>query len=322
MASTPGKYFDGTGFLQSPKCRHVLPHEIVFILFLGVVWVRVVRSTGFGHSNAILFLLYPLSLICVVGWCQSRPTSYRWFVRLLFTLAICTLCYFSLSTAVPLIHNPSGLATLDWLQDATLDHWDTLWFGDAPHRLMLMETPSWVTDIFMVCYLFFFYYIIGGLVYYCLKDLNKFRLAVVGFSTIYALGYVGYMLVPALGPAEELGPRTGGLLADMGGGFINQSCNGVDAFPSIHMAASLYLLIFDFEHRRAHFWWVLVPTVGLWISTVYLRYHYGVDLIAGVILALGCVWLTRWFARSRLCAEVEAECRIQDHRTEESHETF
>ena len=44
--------------------------------------------------------------------------------------------------------------------------------------------------------------------------------------------------------------------------------------------------MFDFQHRRAHLW-VLAPTVGLWISTVYLRYHYGVDLLAGVVLALG-----------------------------------
>lgn len=323
MLSTPEKHREWTDPLQGSlkfwKRWNALPHEIVFMLFMGAAWVRVGLSAGFDQSSAMHFLLYLLSLVWVIGWCQSRPTSYRWRVRLLFTLTISILCYFSLTTAVPLMHNPSGLATLNWYQDGTLAQWDALWLGDAPRGLMLLASPSWVTDIFMACYLFFFYYLVGGLLYYCLKDLNQFRIIVVGFCTLYALGYVGYMLMPAAGPVDELGSRTGGWLTNTGGSIIAQRGNGVDVFPSIHIAASLYLLLFDFKHRRFHFWWVLAPTVGLWISTVYLRYHYGVDLIAGIILALGCVWLTRWFAQSRLCADVEAECEAHEMRSAKRH---
>ena len=325
MSSTPEKHREWAdplqGSLKFPERWHVLPHEIVFILFMGAAWVRVGLSAGFDQSSAMLFLLYLLSLVWVIGWCQACPTSYRWRLRLLFTLTISILCYFSLTTAVPLMHNPSGLATLNWHQDGTLAQWDALWLGDAPRGLMLLEAPFWVTDICMACYLFFFYYLVGGLLYYCLKDLNQFRIIVVGFCTLYALGYVGYMLMPAVGPVDELGSRTGGWLTNTGGSIIAQRGNGVDVFPSIHMAASLYLLLFDFKHRRGHFWWVLAPTVGLWISTVYLRYHYGVDLIAGIILALGCVWLTRWFAESRLCADVEAECEAHGIRSAKRHNT-
>lgn len=323
MSSTPEKHREWAdplqGSLKFPERWHVLPHEIVFMLFMGAAWVRVGLSAGFDQSSAMLFLLYLLSLVWVIGWCQSRPTPYRWRLRLLLTLTISILCYFSLTTAVPLMHNPSGLATLNWHQDGTLAQWDALLLGDAPRGLMLLESPSWVTDFFMACYLFFFYYLVGGLLYYCLKDLNQFRIIVVGFCTLYALGYVGYMLMPAVGPVDELGSRTGGWLTNTGGSIIAQRGNGVDVFPSIHMAASLYLLLFDFKHRRNHFWWVLAPTVGLWISTVYLRYHYGVDLIAGIILALGCVWLTRWFAESRLCTDVESECEAHGIRSAKRH---
>ena len=323
MSSTPEKHREWAdplqGSLKFPERWHVLPHEIVFMLFMGAAWVRVGLSAGFDQSSAMLFLLYLLSLVWMIGWCQSRPTSYRWRLRLLLTLTISILCYFSLTTAVPLMHNPSGLATLNWHQDGTLAQWDALLLGDAPRGLMLLESPSWVTDIFMACYLFFFYYLVGGLLYYCLKDLNQFRIIVVGFCTLYALGYVGYMLMPAVGPVDELGSRTGGWLTNTGGSIIAQRGNGVDVFPSIHMAASLYLLLFDFKHRRNHFWWVLAPTVGLWISTIYLRYHYGVDLIAGIILALGCVWLIRWFAESRLCADVESECEAHGIRSAKRH---
>lgn len=303
-----------TGSFKLPDRWHVLPHEIVFMLFMGAAWLRVGLSAGFAQSSAILFFLYVVSLGWVIGWCQQRPSQYRWRVRMLFTLIVSALSYFSLSTAVPLMHNPAGLETVIWHQDAALGQWDARWLGDSPRMLMQLEPAAWVTDVFMACYLFFFYYIIGGLLYYFLKDLNQFRSVVVGFCTVYALGYVGYMLMPAIGPMEEMGGRSGGWLTETGGTFIAQRTNGVDVFPSLHMAASLYLLLIDFRHRRTHFWWVLAPTVGLWISTVYLRYHYGVDLLAGIVLALGGYWLTRWFAQSRLCAEVEAECEAHGAR--------
>ena len=246
----------------------------------------------------------------------------RWRVRLLGCLGLSTLSYFSLTAAVPLMYNPSGLETIAYHQDAALAQWDTAWLGQAPRWLMEVESAPWVTDLFMACYFFFFYYLVGGLLYYFLKDLKKFRVCIVGFCTLYALGYVGYMLLPAAGPVEAMGPRTGGWLTELGGGIVASRTNGVDVFPSIHMAASLFLLVFDWWHRRYHFWWVLAPVVGLWISTVYLRYHYGVDLLAGIGLALGCLWLTRWYAHSRLCAEVEAECEERGKRAAEVSESI
>tara|TARA_B100000959_G_scaffold253421_1_gene284269 strand:- start:908 stop:1888 length:981 start_codon:yes stop_codon:yes gene_type:complete len=323
MSSTPSNHREWVepqqGSLKFPEHWHVLPHEIVFMLFAGAAWLRLGFAVGFSQANAILFLFYLLSLGWVIGWCQLKPSPYRWRWRMLFTLTISALCYFSLTTAVPMMYNPDGLESLAWHQDAILNQWDIRWLGNTPAALMTLSLPDWASDLLMACYFFFFYYIIGGLVYYFIKDLKRFRQAVVGFCTIYALGYVGYMLMPAVGPLDEMGPRTGGWLTDVGGAFIVQRSNGVDVFPSIHMAASLYLLLFDFQHRRNHFWWVLTPTVGLWISTIYLRYHYGVDLVAGIILALGCLWLTRWFAASRLCAAVEAECEAHGRQSVPVH---
>ena len=286
---------------------HVLPHEVVFALFFGAVWLRLGVVVGFAHSSTLIYGLYLLSLISVVAWTQARPSPYRWRIRMLFTLTVSALSYFSLRQAVPLMHNPYG-HDLVWHQDTVLSHWDVALFGDLPRALMASQPAAWVTDLFMGCYLFFFYYLVGGLLFYFVTNLEKFRVCLVGFCTLYALGYVSYTLLPAAGPVAEMGARTGGWLTNVGGSFIAERTNGVDVFPSIHMAASLFLLLFDWEHRRNHFWWVLAPVVGLWISTVFLRYHYGIDLVAGIVLALGCVWLARWFSQSQLCAEVEAEC--------------
>ena len=75
------------------------------------------------------------------------------------------------------------------------------------------------------------------------------------------------------------------------------------AFPSLHTAASLAALVYAWRYVR--WWaWVLVPFVlGLWASTIYLRHHYFVDLVAGWLLAPAAVWVAprvdAWWARQQ-----------------------
>ena len=47
------------------------------------------------------------------------------------------------------------------------------------------------------------------------------------------------------------------------------------------------LLALFYAWRYVRFWfWVLLPfALGLWVSTIYLRHHYVVDLFAGWLLA-------------------------------------
>jgi membrane-associated phospholipid phosphatase len=69
----------------------------------------------------------------------------------------------------------------------------------------------------------------------------------------------------------------------------------VDVFPSLHCANSLYILLSDYEHKRWRFWAYLVPCVGLWASTLYLRYHYFIDVLCGLVLG----WLA-WMMANRM----------------------
>ena len=59
-----------------------------------------------------------------------------------------------------------------------------------------------------------------------------------------------------------------------------------DAFPSGHTAIALLSLYYAWKFREKTYTTVLVPSVlALILSTVYLRYHYVIDVIAGVLLA-------------------------------------
>jgi membrane-associated phospholipid phosphatase len=61
--------------------------------------------------------------------------------------------------------------------------------------------------------------------------------------------------------------------------------NKTDAFPSGHTAISLMCLYYAWKEREKKLVAVLIPVVtGLLFSTVYLRYHYVIDVIAGLAL--------------------------------------
>jgi membrane-associated phospholipid phosphatase len=106
----------------------------------------------------------------------------------------------------------------------------------------------------------------------------------------FYLSYVGYILVPALGPRyamEHLHENElGGFLVSKPIQDILNLLEGVkrDAFPSGHTGIALTVLFLSYRYVRGLFWIMLPPVILLIFATVYLRYHYVVDVFAGVLL--------------------------------------
>jgi len=72
--------------------------------------------------------------------------------------------------------------------------------------------------------------------------------------------------------------------------------------PSGHTQIVLMVLFLARRHEKTIFYLFLPVVCCLILSTVYLRYHYVIDLIAGAALAIGCIliapWLYRWWKRN------------------------
>jgi membrane-associated phospholipid phosphatase len=86
-------------------------------------------------------------------------------------------------------------------------------------------------------------------------------------------------------------PLDGWWITKWNAAIVATGSNKVDVFPSLHCALSSFLLFFDRRHRPWRFKLYLVPAVGLWFSTIYLRYHYFIDVVCGFALAALALWL-------------------------------
>jgi membrane-associated phospholipid phosphatase len=263
------------------KLRAFLPHEWVFGTFLLLTGLRLFMQGGPARSWALVFWACWLAGIGVAIWAERNLTPWRWRLRLLFYPAVMGISFYALGEAVPLL----GIPKVDGL----LLECDRALVGETPAIVWEPWLRPWLEDLAMGGYLFFFYYLIAGPSHYCLRDLCLFRKCMVGLFTLYGVAFMGYTVLPAAGPhcwMTFATPLHGKWLLDWTLQPVNVASNSIDVFPSVHVAVSLYLLLFDWKHWRSRFWWVLAPCHLLWFSTLYLRFHYFVDVLAGGLVGL------------------------------------
>lgn len=191
-----------------------------------------------------------------------------------------------------------------------IDRW---MFGADPTVLLARFAHPVLTEIFQIAYWsYYLLFIILGVEIYRRHTLKSFDKA--GFLIVYGfyLSYLGYFLLPAIGPRftlhdfalmdEEL---PGLLLAVPLRDFINAAESipaGVpnpadlvqrDVFPSGHTQLSLIVAYLAFHFRLKSRWTILGLTILLVVGTVYLRYHYVIDVITGAIFFLFTIWSGR-----------------------------
>jgi membrane-associated phospholipid phosphatase len=268
----------------------LLPHEILFGAFLVITWTRLVAVAGITDRDALLELLLILVGTTLIFWCRRRETPLRWRLRLLFYPVAMNTVFFQMKGAIPKI-SPERL-------DPLLQHLDAVLFGEQLClRLQAFVHPV-LTEFLSLCYVLFFPYLLFSMIYYFCGNLDLLKKFCSGLFSIYGIGFLGYSFVPAAGPYVAMGDQfdialNGGWITRLNDAVVRAGSNGVDVFPSLHCAISAFFLLFDRLHRPWRFKLYLVPCIGLWISTIYLRYHYAIDVVCGFALAALAVPLAK-----------------------------
>lgn len=282
--------------MNPPLHQKLLPHEWSFGGFLVIMWVRLCFVAGPFDGDTLLYLSAIVAGGLVLGFCRLKDTKARWLLRLWFPVVLMNVVFLCMKSSVLKV-TPQKL-------DGLLAGFDRALFGATLSGVAGRFATPWLTEVLSLCYLLFFPYLLISCCYYTYRGVPMLRRLMVGLFTIYGVGFLGYSLVPAGGPylafPEELGdPLTGWMITRFNTWVVLNGSNGVDVFPSLHCGVSLYLLLFDRLHSPWRFRLYLIPCFGIWIATIYLRYHYLMDLIAGFALAAFALWLTeRWAAKN------------------------
>jgi membrane-associated phospholipid phosphatase len=190
-------------------------------------------------------------------------------------------------------------------RDAALIALDQRLFGfQASVALQRIVSPA-LTSWMQFAYVFHLFNIpIVACFIYMRRPRARFRELMCGLLVVSFLGLLGYILVPAIGPMYTLrGQYTVPLSTPLA--VLNRQMEFMDfarirrdVFPSLHVGISFVVWLYAWRNSRRLFW-ILSPVIlSLWISTVYLRYHYLIDCVVGFALGPISYALANWlFAR-------------------------
>jgi hypothetical protein len=270
--------------------------------------VAVVRWPAVGGTMTPLVAVHAGLLVgfsvCVAGLARWERSRWVQYARPLATVVVVFTLYASLGKL--------GMTAVPYLADAGLSQADTWLLGFNPTlAIQPYQTPGRV-EFFSFVYGAFIPYIYLSLFLGCLgRPPHQRDQFLTGWVFTYTLSYLGYLFVPAFGPLVYHAHDYDTALA--GGFFYRMVVAGVDAgggphgaFPSLHVGASVYLCLFDLRTNRLRGLTYLPIVLLIYVATVFLRYHYVVDLIAGTTIAVACLALSRGafsnWVRSRVAA--------------------
>jgi membrane-associated phospholipid phosphatase len=187
--------------------------------------------------------------------------------------------------------------------DSRLIQIDFFIFGVHPTRWMEQWIVPWFTDVMSLAYVSYYFIPVALILVLYLKD-RKIEFDRVIFTLVlgYYVSFIGYILFPAIGPRYTLThlytvPLEGSFLTD----FVRESLNVLehnkrDCMPSGHTQMVLMVLFLAYRYEKILFYLLFPIVCALILSTVYLRYHYVIDLFVGVGLAIACIVVgPRWY---------------------------
>ncbi len=201
-----------------------------------------------------------------------------------------------------------SIGSSDW--DVVLIAIDHAMYGVHPTVWIGQFTTPLLTEILQIGYASYYFIMLAvGVEVFMRSDKEKFSYTL--FIIVYGffLSYLGYAAFPAVGPRFTLHDFFT-LDADLPGLFLTTSIRDFlnagesipkgainalalaqrDAFPSGHTQMTLISLYLASQYRLRSRYVLYVFGTLLIISTVYMRYHYVIDVIGGVVFAVVTIW--------------------------------
>jgi len=284
---------------------NLAPADFVSIVFLAfLIVLNLAFLTRIPQWSALIAInLAVIVLIVALAWAAEEKQT-RLFIGL--HRGYCYLIILFVFKEIYLMVHPINPTDYDQVLIA-VDHWV---FGVHPTQWMSQFANPVLTEILQIAYFsYYILFIILGVEMYRRYAVGQFDKA--AFMIVYGfyLSYLGYFALPGVGPRFTLHDFSL-LETELPGVFLTNTLRAIinagesipqikdhaidvvqrDVFPSGHTQLTLIVLVLGFRYKLRSRWVLLGFGSLLIVATVYLRYHYVVDLVAGALLA----WFTFW----------------------------
>lgn len=215
---------------------------------------------------------------------STRGGRAVWYFRHWYPLPLLASCYKEMAILIPAVRGATADQSL-----ADLDF--SIWHANPTVWLERFQAPA-LTDFLQLAYTLYVPAVV--LVPWLLwrkRRFADFRYCAFLISLGLLTSYLGYILVPARGPRFLLdhlqhSPLQGGRVVDVMRTTLDRlESVHYDCFPSGHGELTIIAWWSSRQISKRLSRVYLAYTLSIIFATVYLRYHYTVDLVAGALLA-------------------------------------
>jgi membrane-associated phospholipid phosphatase len=218
--------------------------------------------------------------------------------------------------------------------DPMVAQWEQALFGCQPSVLFMQKLP-WlaVSELFYASYFSYYVMIAGVGIALFLRSRRQFFHYLSVISFLFYVCYLIYIFLPVIGSRVFFHQVEGYVLPDatqqlaltdaypeaVQAGVFFRLMRWVyrvfeapgAALPSSHVAVALCTVFFSFRYLRRIRYVHLAVALLLCLSTVYCRYHYALDVLAGLVTAAVLIpagnWLYFKFSRRDLEPETDRQ---------------
>lgn len=189
-----------------------------------------------------------------------------------------------------------------------IDHW---LFGGNPSEWVQALHHPWLTEYLQIAYVSYFPVLLGVAILLVVRGKSQVLLRYCLAMTLAILcTHLLYILVPVRSPflvVDQLPysswiqysfPLEGVYFADsLRENLMGATQGRYDCFPSGHTMHTILAIYFSWYLSRPIAWIVTLLGCSIIFSTLYLRYHYGIDLLVGAPLAVLWIYVANRLAR-------------------------
>jgi hypothetical protein len=272
---------------RRPPSR-LLPHEPLLLALGGLTFLALTVRAGLDNpiTSAVAVATAAFGAVVLALRDDGRPLVRK--ARLAAAYGFVLWFYLAVRHIVTALDVP--------LWDDELRAADEAVFGVLPALAMQAFIAPWLTDLLSACYAGYLVYLHVVLLHAMARPVREAVDLAAHLGTAFALGFAGYLLIPALCPGVAFPglftvPLEGGPITVLNAALVTHGAPGYDTFPSLHVLVTCVLLDHDRRFVPRRFRFMLLPAAGMFLATLYLRYHYAVDLAAGLALFPVVKWL-------------------------------
>jgi membrane-associated phospholipid phosphatase len=288
---------------------------VVVVFYVFLIIMNIIFHAKIEHTSTWMVLNIGVIVFAfLISFLEDKQNLKLW--RIIHYWYIAPLIFITFKQIYFMIKPIRG-EDYDWLF-IQIDYWI---FGANPTQILQEIAFPLLTEILQIIYsIFYLLPIILALVLLRKKKYLALDFAI--FSIVYGffLSYLGYFALPGIGPRftlhnfSELDTSLPGLLltkylrefVNLGESISASTSNPAefvqrDVFPSGHTMITLVVMYLSVRLKSRSRYFFLPAGSLLIIATVYLQYHYVIDLVGGLIFMIFSIWsgkyLFNWWRR-------------------------